>query len=130
MKNNIAVILDFVPVHFAIDGFGLNNYDGTPLYNYPNDAVGKSEWGTCNFQHSRGDVCSFLNSSAYYWLKEYHIDGLRLDAVGNLILLAGVIVVVERIEKRFALFRTLIKDLNRECLILFFSPKIHLLIKV
>lgn len=84
-ENNIAVVLDFVPVHFAIDGFGLNNYDGTPLYNYPNDAVGKSEWGTCNFQHSRGDVCSFLNSSAYYWLKEYHIDGLRLDAVGNLI---------------------------------------------
>ena len=72
-ENNIAVILDFVPVHFAIDGFGLNNYDGTPLYNYPNDAVGKSEWGTCNFQHSRGDVCSFLNSSAYYWLKEYLI---------------------------------------------------------
>ena len=88
-KNNIAVVLDFVPVHFAIDGFGLNNYDGTPLYNYPNDAVGKSEWGTCNFQHSRGDVCSFLNSSAYYWLKEYHIDGLRLDAVGNLIYWQG-----------------------------------------
>ena len=88
-ENNIAVILDFVPVHFAIDGFGLNNYDGTPLYNYPNDAVGKSEWGTCNFQHSRGDVCSFLNSSAYYWLKEYHIDGLRLDAVGNLIYWQG-----------------------------------------
>ena len=86
-KNNIAVVLDFVPVHFAIDGFGLN--DGTPLYNYPNDAVGKSEWGTCNFQHSRGDVCSFLNSSAYYWLKEYHIDGLRLDAVGNLIYWQG-----------------------------------------
>ena len=88
-ENNIAVVLDFVPVHFAIDGFGLNNYDGTPLYNYPNDAVGKSEWGTCNFQHSRGDVCSFLNSSAYYWLKEYHIDGLRLDAVGNLIYWQG-----------------------------------------
>jgi 1,4-alpha-glucan branching enzyme len=88
-ENNIAVILDFVPVHFAIDGFGLNNYDGTPLYNNPNDAVGKSEWGTCNFQHSRGDVCSFLNSSAYYWLKKYHIDGLRLDAVGNLIYWQG-----------------------------------------
>ena len=88
-ENYIAVILDFVPVHFAIDGFGLNNYDGTPLYNYPNEAVGKSEWGTCNFQHSRGDVCSFLNSSAHYWLKEYHLDGLRLDAVGNLIYWQG-----------------------------------------
>ena len=59
------------------------------LFIIPNDAVGKSEWGTCNFQHSRGDVCSFLNSSAYYWLKEYHIDGLRLDAVGNLIYWQG-----------------------------------------
>ncbi len=88
-KNNIGVILDFVPVHFAIDGFGLANYDGTPLYNYPNNAVGMSEWGTCNFQHSRGDVCSFLNSSAYYWLDEYHFDGLRLDAVGNLIYWQG-----------------------------------------
>ncbi len=107
----------------------MNNYDGTPLYNYPNDAVGKSEWGTCNFQHSRGDVCSFLNSSAYYWLKEYHIDGLRLDAVGNLIYWQGNSGRGE-IEKRFALFKTLIKDLNREFLILFFSPKIHLLIKV
>lgn len=87
--NHVGVILDFVPVHFAIDGFALNNFDGTPLYNYPNDAVGKSEWGTCNFQHSRGDVCSFLNSSAYYWLNEFHFDGLRLDAVGNLIYWQG-----------------------------------------
>lgn len=88
-QASIGVILDFVPVHFAIDGFALNNYDGTPLYNYPNDAVGKSEWGTCNFQHSRGDVCSFLNSSGYYWLKEFHFDGLRLDAVSNLIFWQG-----------------------------------------
>ena len=88
-QASIGVILDFVPVHFAIDGFALNNYDGTPLYNYPNDAVGKSEWGTCNFQHSRGDVRSFLNSSGYYWLKEFHFDGLRLDAVSNLIFWQG-----------------------------------------
>ena len=128
-ENNIAVILDFVPVHFAIDGFGLNNYDGTPLYNYPNDAVGKSEWGTCNFQHSRGDVCSFLNSSAYYWLKEYHIDGLRLDAVGNLIYWQGN---SGRGENREAI--RFVQNFNRGLkqrvphTLLF--PKIHLLIKV
>lgn len=87
--NNIYVILDFVPVHFAVDAYGLANYDGTPLYEYPNDAVGVSEWGSCNFMHSRGEVCSFLNSAAAYWLGEYHIDGLRMDAISRILYWQG-----------------------------------------
>lgn len=83
--NKIGVILDFVPVHFAVDDYALKNYDGTPLYEYPHTSIGYNEWGSCNFMHSRGEVCSFLQSSAYYWLKEFHIDGLRMDAVSNLI---------------------------------------------
>lgn len=88
-KNDIGVILDFVPVHFAVNDYALWNYDGTALYEYPNDAVGVNEWGSCNFMHSRGETCSFLQSAAYYWLKEYHFDGLRMDAVGNLIFWQG-----------------------------------------
>ncbi|MCH5342676.1 MAG: 1,4-alpha-glucan branching protein GlgB [Acetatifactor sp.] len=87
--NQIGVILDFVPVHFALDDYALKNYDGTPLYEYPHSSVGYNEWGSCNFMHSRGEVCSFLQSSAYYWLKEFHFDGLRMDAVGNLIYWQG-----------------------------------------
>lgn len=87
--NQIGVILDFVPVHFAVDDYALKNYDGTPLYEYPHTSIGYNEWGSCNFMHSRGEVCSFLQSSAYYWLKEFHIDGLRMDAVSNLIYWQG-----------------------------------------
>lgn len=52
------MLLDFVPVHFARDDYALALFDGTPLYEYPNDSVGQSEWGTCNFMHSRGEVRS------------------------------------------------------------------------
>ena len=88
-KNEIGVILDFVPVHFAVNDYALANYDGTALYEYPNIAVGRNEWGSCNFMHSRGEVCSFLQSCALYWLQEFHFDGLRMDAVGNLIYWQG-----------------------------------------
>ena len=88
-RSGIGVILDFVAVHFAANGDALMRYDGTPLYEYPNDDVGYSEWGTCNFMHSRGEVCSFLQSSVYFWLKEYHFDGIRIDAVSNLIYWQG-----------------------------------------
>lgn len=87
--NGIGVILDFVPVHFATDAYGLVNYDGTPLYEYPNTDVGNSEWGSKNFIHSRGEVRSFLQSNAAYWLKEYHFDGLRMDAICNIIYWQG-----------------------------------------
>ncbi len=88
-QNHIGVIMDFVTVHFAVDDYALWNYDGTPLYEYPNTAVGRSEWGSCNFMHSRGEVRSFLQSAALYWLKEFHVDGLRMDAVSNLIYWQG-----------------------------------------
>lgn len=88
-QNGIGVILDFVPVHFATDSYGLANYDGTALYEYPNSDVGNSEWGSKNFIHSRGEVRSFLQSNAAYWLKEYHFDGLRMDAICNIIYWQG-----------------------------------------
>ncbi|MBQ8688449.1 MAG: 1,4-alpha-glucan branching protein GlgB [Ruminococcus sp.] len=84
-QNGIGVIMDYVPVHFAVDGYGLTNYDGTPLYEYPDKETSHSEWGSCNFNHSRGEVCSFLASCANYWLTEYHFDGIRVDAVSRLI---------------------------------------------
>ncbi len=87
--NDIGVILDFVPVHFAVDDFALANYDGTSLYEYPHVDVGVSEWGSRNFNHSRGEVQSFLQSNALYWLKEFHFDGLRMDALSNLIYWQG-----------------------------------------
>ncbi len=88
-QSNIGVILDFVPVHFAVDDYALWNYDGTALFEYPNSAVGRSEWGSCNFMHSRCEVRSFLQSAALYWLREYHFDGLRMDAINNLIYWQG-----------------------------------------
>ncbi len=88
-QHDIGVILDFVPVHFAVDGYALTDYDGTPLYEYPNAAVGTSEWGSKNFNHSRGEVQCFLQSNAAYWLKEFHFDGLRIDALSNIIYWQG-----------------------------------------
>jgi 1,4-alpha-glucan branching enzyme len=88
-QADIGVILDFVPVHFAVDDYALWNYDGTPLYEYPSWDVGRSEWGSCNFMHSRGEVRSFLQSAAHYWLEEFHFDGLRMDAVRNLLYWQG-----------------------------------------
>lgn len=88
-QNGIGVLLDFVPVHFAVDGYGLSMYDGTVLYEYPNCDVGYSEWGSKNFNHSRGEVQSYLQSCANYWLKEYHFDGLRMDAISNIIYWQG-----------------------------------------
>ncbi len=88
-QNNIGVILDFVPVHFAVDEYALTDFDGTALYEYPYTDIGTSEWGSKNFNHSRGEVRSFLQSSANYWLKEYHFDGIRVDALSNLIYWQG-----------------------------------------
>ena len=88
-QAGIGVIMDFVPVHFAVDYYGLKEFDGTCLYEYPNAAVGESEWGSCNFMHSRGEVRCFLQSAANYWLEEFHFDGLRMDAVSRLIYWQG-----------------------------------------
>lgn len=88
-QNGIGAVLDFVPVHFALDDYGLMKYDGSALYEYPHQDVGVSEWGSCNFMHSRGEVRSFLQSAANYWLKEYHFDGLRMDAISRIIYWQG-----------------------------------------
>lgn len=88
-QNNIGVILDFVPVHFAVDEYGLAKYDGSALYEYPHTSVGVSEWGSYNFMHSRGEVRSFLQSAANFWLKEFHFDGLRMDAISRIIYWQG-----------------------------------------
>ncbi len=88
-RSGIGVILDFVPIHFAVDDYALAHYDGTALYEYPHSAVGYSEWGSCNFMHSRGEVRSFLQSAADYWLSEFHIDGLRMDAISRAIYWQG-----------------------------------------
>lgn len=88
-QNDIGVILDFVPIHFAVDDYGLAHYDGTALYEYPYEAVGVSEWGSCNFMHSRGEVQSFLQSAADYWLRYYHFDGLRMDAISRILYWQG-----------------------------------------
>ena len=88
-QNDIGVILDFVPIHFAMDAYGLRRFDGTALYEYDNKDVGESEWGTCNFNHSRGEVASFLQSNANYWLQEFHFDGIRMDAISRAIYWMG-----------------------------------------
>ncbi|MCM1497724.1 MAG: 1,4-alpha-glucan branching protein GlgB [Clostridium sp.] len=85
----IGVILDFVPVHFAVDDYGLSMFDGMPLYEIPFADVERSEWGSYNFAHGRGEVASFLKSCANYWLTEYHFDGLRMDAIANIIYWGG-----------------------------------------
>ena len=88
-KNGIGAIMDYVPVHFALDGYGLAKYDGTNLYEHPTDDVGYSEWGSKNFIHSKGEVQTFLKSAANYWLTEYHFDGLRMDAISRIIYWMG-----------------------------------------
>lgn len=88
-QANIGVILDVVPVHFATDAYGLANYDGTALFEYPNADVGVSEWGSHNFMYSRGETRSFMQSSLNYWLSDFHIDGLRMDAISRIIYWMG-----------------------------------------
>lgn len=88
-RHDIGAIMDFVPVHFAVDSYGISKYDGTFLYEYPSSDVGVSEWGSCNFMHSRGEVRSFLQSCAYYWLREFHFDGIRMDAISRIIFWQG-----------------------------------------
>ncbi len=87
-RAGIGVLMDFVPVHFAVNPDGLAFLDGGPLYEYDSD-VGQSEWGSCNFNVYRGEVCSFLCSAAAIWMDVYHCDGLRMDAVSRAIYWQG-----------------------------------------
>ncbi|MHB8097564.1 MAG: 1,4-alpha-glucan branching protein GlgB, partial [Erysipelotrichaceae bacterium] len=87
--NDIGVILDFVPVHFVKDSHGLRQFDGSPLYEYPNSSDANSQWDTLNFDLWKEEVRSFLMSSASFWIEMYHVDGLRIDAVSNIIFWHG-----------------------------------------
>ena len=84
-KNDIGVIMDFVPVHFVRDDFSLSYFDGTPLYEYEKAVDADSQWGTANFNLWREEVRSFLMSAASFWIDKYHVDGLRMDAISNVI---------------------------------------------
>ena len=84
-RNNIGVIMDYVPIHFVPDNFALANFDGTHLYEYTANDIAYSQWGSCNFDFEKEEVRSFLQSAANFWVDLFHVDGLRVDAVSNAI---------------------------------------------
>lgn len=87
-RNGIGVILDWVPGHFCRDAHGLRHFDGQPCYESGNDILAENkEWDTMNFDYGRTEVQSFLISSALFWLRQFHMDGLRIDAVANMLYL-------------------------------------------
>ncbi len=87
-KNGIGVILDWVPAHFPRDSYGLSNFDGTSLYEHSDPRKNSHpHWGTLIFNYGRPEVQNYLIANALYWIKEFHADGIRMDAVASMLYL-------------------------------------------